>query len=228
MGPFREPHSRAILAFTALLIAACPVSLRLAVSAPPPVTEPAPKPWDGTCENYLISPYDSLVKIYADSAGLDWRLVSAVIYHESLFDTAAVSHRGAVGLMQLMPETAASLGTEHLSDPVESIRAGTAYLKRMHYNYRGLAENGVERLKFMLAAYNAGAGRIRDCINYARYRGVDPSRWENVAEVIPEMDSDDMLQLDTLKFGRFNGAETISYVRNVMDRYERYCRRVPR
>lgn len=223
MSLFREPHSVCLLAFTALLIAGSGVSLRIRDAAGM-VHEEIPAPWDGTCAEYIISPYDSLMKIYADSAGLDWRLVSAVAYHESGFDTSAVSHRGAAGLMQMMPATAADLGIDPF-DPVQSVRAATIYMKQLHRNYRGLAADAEEQQKFMLAAYNAGTGRIRDCINYARYLGVDPSTWENVASVIPEMDSEEVAQLDTVKFGRFNGAETVAYVQNVMDRYGKYRRR---
>lgn len=222
MSIFREPHSVCLLAFTALLIAGSGASLRMRTDAAAPENVPLPvAQWDGTCTEYIISPYDSLIRIYADSAGLDWRLVSAVAYHESGFDTSAVSHRGASGLMQIMPSTAEDLGVDPF-DPVQSVRAATIYLKRLHRNYRGLAANAEEQQKFMLAAYNAGTGRIRDCINYARYMGVDPSTWDNVAFVIPEMDSEEVAQLDTVKFGRFNGAETVAYVQNVMDLFFHY------
>ncbi len=223
MSRFREPHSLCLLALTALLIVGSGVSLRLRDTAVLAHSE-IEKPWDGTCVDYIISPYDSLMKIYADSVGLDWRLVSAVAYHESGFDTSAVSHRGAAGLMQMMPSTAADLGIDPF-DPVQSVRAATIYLRQLHRNYSGLAADAEEQQKFMLAAYNAGTGRVRDCINYARYMGVDPSVWDNVAALIPEMDSDEVAQLDTVKFGRFNGAETVAYVQNVMDRYGKYKRR---
>jgi membrane-bound lytic murein transglycosylase F len=166
--------------------------------------------------------------VYADSAGLDWRLVAAVIYHESKFDNDVTSHRGAAGLMQMMPATAEWLGAGDITDPVEGVRVGTLYLKQLHRAYNRHTDDPAERTKFALAAYNAGIGRIRDCINYARYKGVDSSSWDNIAGLIPEMNSDEILDLDTIKFGKFKGVETIAYVENVLDKYEQYKRRTAR
>ena len=59
---------------------------------------------------FRISPYDSLFKAYADTVGWDWKMLAAVAYVESKFDTAAVSGVGARGLMQMMPQTARAMG----------------------------------------------------------------------------------------------------------------------
>ena len=182
----------------------------------------------GMCVNYIISPYDSLIKVYSDSAGLDWRLVAAVIYHESKFDNDVRSHRGATGLMQMMPSTAEWLGAGDISDPIEGVRVGTLYLKRIHNAYRNHTDDPVERLKFALAAYNAGVGRIQDCIKFAAIRGVDSSSWDNIVALIPEMNDDAILEIDTIKFGKFKGDETIAYVENVLSKYEQYKRRAER
>ena len=182
----------------------------------------------GMCVNYIISPYDSLIKVYSDSAGLDWRLVAAVIYHESKFDNDVRSHRGATGLMQMMPSTAEWLGAGDISDPIEGVRVGTLYLKRIHNAYRNHTDDPVERLKFALAAYNAGVGRIQDCIKFAAIRGVDSSSWDNLVALIPEMNDDSILEIDTIKFGKFKGDETIAYVENVLSKYEQYKRRAAR
>ena len=226
----REPHSLAVIVLTLALIVAAIFADSLANRRAPAAAEPVfadtlPR---GMCADYVISPYDSLIKVYSDSAGLDWRLVSAVIYHESGFDNDVRSRRGAAGLMQMMPETAAWLGAEDITDPVEAVRVGTIYLQRLHHAYRGHASDPEERLKFMLAAYNAGQGRIRDCINYAKLRGVDSSSWDNIVALIPEMSDDSILEIDTIKFGKFKGVETIAYVDNVMNKYEQYKRRTAR
>lgn len=175
-------------------------------------------------EQYRISPYDSLIKVWSDSAGLDWRLVSAVVYHESHFRHDAVSRRGAAGLMQMMPSTARTFGADSLMDPAQSVMAGTRYLKSLRYRYRGVAANPTEQDKLMLAAYNAGGGRMTDLINYARWRGVDPGYWDNIVGLIPEFRSDSILTVDTVKLGKFQGHETIEYVKAVMARYGHYCR----
>lgn len=191
----------------------------------PVVTDTLPR---GMCANYVISPYDSLIKVYSDSVGLDWRLVAAVIYHESGFDNDVRSRRGATGLMQMMPSTAEWLGAGDISDPIEGVRIGTIYLKRIHNSYRNHTDDPVERLKFALAAYNAGVGRIQDCIKFAAIRGVDSSSWDNIVALIPEMNDDAILEIDTIKFGKFKGDETIAYVENVLSKYEQYKRRAAR
>ncbi len=229
-GRIKEPHSFVMILFVLALIAGSILAdgyarkLRLS-RVEPVVTDTLPR---GMCANYVISPYDSLIKVYSDSVGLDWRLVAAVIYHESGFDNDVRSRRGATGLMQMMPSTAEWLGAGDISDPIEGVRIGTIYLKRIHNAYRNHTDDPVERMKFALAAYNAGVGRIQDCIKFAAIRGVDSSSWDNIVALIPEMNDDAILEIDTIKFGKFKGTETIAYVENVLSKYEQYKRRAAR
>jgi soluble lytic murein transglycosylase-like protein len=95
--------------------------------------------------------------------GLDERLVLAVIAVESGFDPAAVSPKGAQGLMQLMPATAASLGVADAFDPAANVDGGARHLRSLLSRYGG-------DLRRALAAYNAGAGAV------ARHGGVPPYR----------------------------------------------------
>lgn len=170
----------------------------------------------------FISPYDSLFRAYADTLGWDWKLLAALVYQESKFHIEVRSPRGAAGLMQLVPDSAESYGCSNPLDPEENIRAGVMMLRAIEKRYRRLAADPEELSKFTLAAYNAGTGRLKDCINYARHSGKDVSRWENIAAVIPEMQHDSIAALDTIKFGAFNGRETLSYVRRVRAFHERY------
>ena len=173
----------------------------------------------------FISPYDSLLRVYADTLGWDWKLLAAVVYQESKFQIEARSARGAAGLMQLLPHTARHFGCNNALDPEQNIRAGVGMLLAVRNRYTKIAANPEELTKFTLAGYNAGTGRLRDCINYARHLGVDISRWENIAAVIPDMQHDSIAALDTIKYGRFQGgAETVSYVRKVRRYHERYKR----
>ncbi|MBQ9309604.1 MAG: transglycosylase SLT domain-containing protein [Bacteroidales bacterium] len=223
----REPHSLAVLLISIMLIAASALAGAIAPRTPEVEPEPdsAPALPRGMSAQYVISPYDSLIKVYSDSAGLDWRLVSAIVYHESGFDNDVRSRRGAAGLMQMMPSTAEVMGADDLSDPIQSVKAGVKYLGHLRRSVNRHVQSPSERLKFMLASYNAGTGRILDCINYARYRGVDSLSWDAVVELIPEMSSDEILELDTIRFGKFKGVETIAYVQKVLDKYEEYKRR---
>jgi membrane-bound lytic murein transglycosylase F len=171
----------------------------------------------------FISPYDSLLRVYADTLGWDWKLLAAVIYQESKFRIEARSPMGAAGLMQLLPGTARHFGCDDPLDPEKNIRAGVKMLLAVEKRYKRVAANPDELTKYTLAAYNAGTGRIRDCINYARHLGADVSKWENVAAVIPEMKRDSVAATGHLRHGPFHGGkETVSYVRKVRAYHERY------
>ena len=93
--------------------------------------------------------YDHVINEHATSNGVRPDLVRAVIQVESNFDERARSPKGALGLMQLMPATAAELGVRNPFNPIENIRAGVAYLRRLLDRYSNNEE-------LALAAYNAG------------------------------------------------------------------------
>jgi soluble lytic murein transglycosylase-like protein len=97
--------------------------------------------------------YGALVEKAAREHNLDQALLQAVITAESDYNPRAVSHKGAVGLMQLMPETARRYGVTDLYDPVENIHAGARYL-------RDLMQKFNNDLSLTLAAYNAGESAI--------------------------------------------------------------------
>ena len=93
-----------------------------------------------------------VIETAATDAGLDPRLLAALVWAESAFRADAVSHAGAIGLAQLMPGTAAGLGVDPW-DPAQNLAGGARYLATQ------IAEFG--RLEHALAAYNAGPGRVR-------------------------------------------------------------------
>ena len=104
--------------------------------------------------------FDETLEI-AMNLGVDPRLIHAVIWQESKYKNAAVSHAGAQGLMQLIPETAARFGVRNAMDPTQNVRGGMAYLRWLLARYQG-------DVVLAAAAYNAGEGAVE------RYLGVPP------------------------------------------------------
>ncbi len=175
-----------------------------------------------------VSPYDEIIKRYAKELGWDWRMLAAVVYQESKFSINSRSHRGAQGLMQVMPKTAAYYEVEDLLNPEENIKAGTQHLKRLQKLYSKCEMTPEEKVKFTLAAYNAGEGRIADCRNFAASRQVDNNSWEEVVNLIPLMRDDSILEEESVKLGKFQGHETIAYIDSIMSLYNAFCTICPR
>lgn len=174
-----------------------------------------------------ISPYDKLVKAGAQSIGWDWRLVSSIIYEESQFDPSAVSWAGAMGLMQLLPATAAEFGIHDLFNPEANIRAGTAYLESLVREWQEIRDPET-RMKFILASYNAGPGHVRDAQKLAVKFGADPERWEGNVERFLLLKSDPRYYNDeAAKLGYCNGRMPVRYARNIIARYRIYEQVIP-
>jgi membrane-bound lytic murein transglycosylase F len=167
-----------------------------------------------------ISPYDKLVRKYAEQYGFDWRLITAQMFQESRFDPKAKSGSGARGLMQLMPRTARSLGFKNVDAPADGIQAGIKYMDWLGDRFSKELPVS-ERLWFSLAAYNAGIGHVHDARRLAGQIGLDPDRWfENTESA--------MLLLAQKKYsskaryGFVNGREPVNYVRDIKQRFEAY------
>jgi soluble lytic murein transglycosylase-like protein len=107
------------------------------------------------------APYEAAISEHARRQGVAADLVRAVIQVESAFNPVAVSTKGAMGLMQLMPATAHELGVNNPFDPEQNIRGGVTYLKQLLNRYD-------QKVELALAAYNAGIG------NVTKYGAVPP------------------------------------------------------
>ena len=165
-----------------------------------------------------LSPYDDMVKSIAEETGVDWKLVIAVMAQESAFDPEAVSLAGALGLMQIIPRFSSIEDEKDLYDPEINIREGVRYLKK-HLN-REAHLDSLNRHSMALAAYNVGMGNIADARELAVRLGNDPDEWPNVADALLKLMDPEYYQ--HARYGYKKGTETVNYVEDVLNRYNRY------
>jgi membrane-bound lytic murein transglycosylase F len=170
-----------------------------------------------------LSPYDTLIKIGAQELGWDWRLLASLVYQESHFLPAGESWAGAKGLMQLMPGTAKHFGASNPDDPKQSIRAGVRFLKYLDNYWSKKVIDPDERLKFVLASYNAGLSHIIDARKLAEKHGKDPTKWEDNVEYFLVKKSDPKYYRDPVVMaGYCKCEEPVNYVQDILDRYDEY------
>lgn len=183
-----------------------------------------------TEEKTLISQYDKMFQEVGEQYDVDWLLLSAIARAESEFRFDAVSKAGAVGLMQIMPSVARNMGydREQLFDPRISAEIAAQLLHENNAMLR-LPEgfDSAERVKFILACYNAGYSRIADARRLARYHEESGSVWSVVATYLELLAEPEYVELDIVRSGVFYGsAETIAYVNRVMHIYNIYKNRI--
>ena len=220
-GPEMNLRKLLVLLLTAALILVLFLTRTRCEDPLPEVVNQEPKP-----EEYLyISPFDSLFRLYADSV-CDWKMLAAIAYVESKFDTAARSSQGAMGLMQIMPSTyrhmLAKLG-EHDTTAQNTeldVRVAVRYLDEMD-NMFGFI-NKEERINYILGSYNGGTSHIFDAMRIARKNGINRYIWSNIEPILASL-TDSLVYSDSVcKFGCFDATETLQYVRRVKRKYNEY------
>ena len=153
---------------------------------------------------------ESLIKKYAKQYQFDWRIILAQAYQESRLNQKAISHRGAVGVMQILPTTAREpyVNIPDISEIDANIHAGIKYLHFMQQRYFNTPEiTPLDSLLLTLAAYNAGPAKLRRLRQRAQAQGLDPNVWFDNVEVIT---------------GQVAGKETVTYVNNIYRFYLTY------
>ncbi|MEM7169738.1 MAG: transporter substrate-binding domain-containing protein [Pseudomonadota bacterium] len=159
-------------------------------------------PMDGIGAERLAKLEDAFRK-YADQYGFDWLEIAALAYQESRLDPTAKSGRGAVGVMQILPDTARGepILIEDISRVDNNIHAGVKYLAHLRDDYFDdpNLENSA-KVDFALAAYNAGPTRISKLRDRADREGLDPNHWFSNVEQVAR---------------RSIGRETVNYVANI-------------
>ena len=170
-----------------------------------------------------ISPFDKLFRKESKKLGWDWRLLAALVYTESQFDPYAESEVGAYGLMQIIPETADHFNVGNYFEPDSNVYVGTEYLHYLDRYFSSQPIDSSERLKFVLAAYNAGPGHVLDAIRLANKYGKDATLWDNNVDYYLLHKNEPEYYRDPLsKNGYCNGRQTYKYVRQVLETYNNY------
>lgn len=177
---------------------------------------------------FVISAYDNIIRNVSEKEGNDWRLMSAIAYHESRFMPHLTSPRGARGLMQIMPSVARhfDVPTDEVSNPVTNVWLANKLLSEIMRSLglpAGVSEK--DRMSLILASYNSGIGHVSDARRLARLNGENPNSWEVVARYLQLKSEPEYYQNEVVRSGRFTGVrQTLAYVNDVIGRYDKYCR----
>lgn len=177
---------------------------------------------------YVISAYDNVIRNISEKEGHDWRLMSAIAYHESRFTPDITSRSGARGLMQIMPSVARQFDvpTEEVANPETNIWLANKLMSKIMNTLRfpeGTPEK--DRMSIILASYNSEIGHVNDARRLARLNGEDPNSWEVVARYLQLKAQPEYYENEAVKCGRFTGSrQTLAYVNDVIGRYDKYCR----
>ncbi len=171
--------------------------------------------------NKRLSSFDNSIKKTARKIGWDWRLLAALIYQESRFKVDLESEKGAFGLMQLMPSVMKRYGIDYDSSVEEQLDAGGKLISYLDKSLKNKVVDSLERVKFVLAAYNAGLGHVYDAQRLAQKHGKAPDLWDdNVDYYI--LNKSKYLNDTCCKSGFLRGIQTYRFVEEIMDRYHHY------
>ncbi|MBR5205813.1 MAG: transglycosylase SLT domain-containing protein [Alistipes sp.] len=176
----------------------------------------------------IISRFDPIMRRVGEEQGQDWRLMSAIAYSESRFIENLVSSQGAAGIMQIRPIVARhfNVPVEKLSDTETNIRLASMLLGELGRMLRLPAEvSSDDRMKLILASYNAGVGHVQDARRLARAEGANPNSWSDVSRYLKLKADPTYYNKEEVRNGRFTGSgQTLSYVEEVMKKYYQYCK----
>ncbi len=161
--------------------------------------------------------YEAMFRQAADDAGIDWRLLAAIGYQESLWNARARSPTGVRGLMMLTLSTAKQMKVKNRLDPAQSIHGGARYFARVHKRVPASIPEP-DRTWFALAAYNVGLGHVEDARIITEQRGGDPDRWIDVRDNLPLLARKKWYK--QTKYGYARGWEPVKYVANIRQYYD--------
>lgn len=171
--------------------------------------------------NSRLSDFDDDIRHTAAKIGWDWRLLAALIYQESLFKVDLESEKGAFGLMQLMPSVMKRYEIDYNSTPQQQLDAGGKLITYLDKAWSKSVADSTERVKFVLASYNAGMGHILDAQRLARKYGKAPDVWDDNVDYFV-LNKSEYVKDTCCKCGYLRGGQTYRFVADIMDRYHHY------
>ena len=151
-----------------------------------------------------------LFKKYSGQYGFDWLMIAALAYQESRIDQSVRSPAGAIGVMQILPSTAADpiVGIPEIEITDKNIHAGVKYLHHLYNAYfKDLNMDLINRIMFTFASYNAGPNKVMQLRKRAEEMGLDPNIWFRNVEIAA---------------AQVIGRETVKYVSNIYKYYMAY------
>lgn len=166
--------------------------------------------------------FDEVLKKYAVELNWDWRLLASQAFQESRFKPNARSWAGATGLLQLMPRTAREYGVTDALNPEENVAGAVRFLKWLTTRWAARIPDENERLKFILASYNTGAGHVEDAQRLTEKYGGDPLRWDDVSYWLLQKSTQQYSADAVVKFGFCRGIEPVTYVSLILERFDHY------
>ncbi|WP_075806700.1 membrane-bound lytic murein transglycosylase MltF [Pseudomonas putida] len=161
--------------------------------------------------------FEKHFRTYAKQEQVDWRLLAAIGYQESMWQPEVTSKTGVRGLMMLTQRTAQAMGVSNRLDPVQSIRGGAKYFMYVKEQLDDSIKEP-DRTWFALAAYNVGGGHLDDARKLAEREGLNPNKWLDVKKMLPRLAQKKWYS--KTKYGYARGGEPVHFVANIRRYYD--------
>jgi len=161
--------------------------------------------------------YEKAFRQEAQVQSLDWRLLAAMGYQESLWQPDATSKTGVRGLMMLTLRTAEAMAVSNRLDAAQSIRGGAKYIAKIQAQLPESIQEP-DRTWFALAAYNVGGGHLEDARRLAEAEGLNPNKWLDVKKMLPRLAQKQWYS--KTRYGYARGGEPVHFVANIRRYYD--------
>ncbi len=170
---------------------------------------------------HQISEYDSLFKQSAANNNVDWILMSSIAYQETRFNPSAIGPGGSYSMMQFMPNTGPGYGVFEDSPVSVQIEGGSKMIKKLLNKYKHILLEE-DRVKYSLAAYNAGYCHVNDAMKLAEKFDLNPYLWNgNVKDMMINLSNANYYNDSIVKCGAYRGM-AVRYADEVYSRYRRW------